>query len=431
MIHAAILSLVLAQPADWPLDELRLTNGATLRGLVLEDTPVGIRFRVVRRPPGRPTVTLTTYLTRAEVESVSKIADADRTAVAEKLAELDPNGSVETKRSKDIALTKADWPGQPGGALRFESEQFVLMSSAPEEVTRRAAVRLEQITTAYARFLPPKAKVAKPVTVFLADDPVLYRAAAGPVLNPALFDPAQNRIVCGTDLRQAGLELRAVRLKTAQQFAALDKYEADVRKLYKLRSELDRFLEPLKRDRQKLWAAERANDAAFDAAAARLFALLYHETFHAYAAHADYPAGLPRWLNEGLAQVFETAVLEAGELRVGHADADRLAKAQAKLKAGGWVPVKELLTAGPEKYLAGHAATTATADAVYLAAWANAMYLTFEKRLVAGPGFEAYLTAAADPVAAFEKWTGKDLAAYDAELRLYVEKLTPAGTVRK
>jgi hypothetical protein len=433
MLAPAILAFALMQPAaDWPLDVLKLSNGATLRGLVLEDTPVGVRFKVVKRPPGRPTVTLTTYLTRAEIAGLTKIAEADRAAVLEKLAELDPTGSAEAKRGKEIVLSKGDWPGAPGAALRYDADTFVLLSTATEEVTRRAAVRLEQIATAYARFLPVQSKPGKPVTVFLADDAAQYRAAAGGVFNPALYDPVQNRIVCGTDLRQAGLDLRAARLKSAQQFAALDKYEADIRKLYKQRTELDRFLEPLKKDRQKLWAAERTNDATFDAAAARLFSLLYHETFHAYAATAGFAAPLPRWLNEGMAQIFETAVLEGGELRVGHADAQRLARAQAELKGMKWVPTKMLLTAAADRYLVGHGTATGQADAIYLNAWAQATYLTFERRLIAGPGFEQYLTAAnADPVAAFEKWVGKDVDAYDRDLRMYVDKLTANGTLRK
>ena len=43
---------------------------------------------------------------------------------------------------------------------------------------------------------------------------------------------------------------------------------------------------------------------------------------------------MPRWLNEGLAQIFETAIIEAGELRVGHADAERLARVKEEIRVG-------------------------------------------------------------------------------------------------
>src|SRR5207245_3675606 len=73
--------------------------------------------------------------------------------------------------------------------------------------------------------------------------------------------------------------------------------------------------------------AEKDNAKIFEKATARLFQTLYHEAFHAYFAGFVYPAAeneVPRWLDEGLAQIFETAILEAGELRVGHADPERL-----------------------------------------------------------------------------------------------------------
>src|SRR5262245_17624459 len=83
-----------AGPA-WKLDEIVLKNGGTARGLILQETDQGIRFQVVRRLPGRPTVTLTTsYLTR-EVLTVRRLSDADRAALREKVAELDQTGEGE------------------------------------------------------------------------------------------------------------------------------------------------------------------------------------------------------------------------------------------------------------------------------------------------------------------------------------------------
>src|SRR5207248_7954147 len=89
-----------------------------------------------------------------------------------------------------------------------------------------------------------------------------------------------------------------------------------------------RYLDAVDRERKRVIAADKANGAKFDQATARLFAILYHEAFHAYVGTFVYPplkpddvkAGkgtgeLPRWLNDGLAQVLETPVVEAGELR--------------------------------------------------------------------------------------------------------------------
>jgi hypothetical protein len=460
-ILAAVLTLVLAGPAaadpvgpsaPWPFDELALTNGAVLRGCIIDDLPQGVRFQVVRRAAGRPTVTLTMWFARNEVAGVKKIPDADRTALREKLAALDPVGTSERARMDALELEPADWLGKSGAARRYKSDQFVLVSGAPDEVTRRAAVRLEQIYTAFARFLPPRVRTGAAPTVYLAGTLDDYRAvvgpAAGPILNPALYDPAGNRIVCGSDLGRLGAELARRRIGHVQQIAGLDRYEAEVRKLYKnQKDDLARFLDGAEKERKKVSAAERANDAAFDAATARLFALLYHEAFHSYAATFVYPplppddvrAGrgtgeLPRWLNEGLAQIFETAVLEAGELRVGHADPGRLTRAQDLLSGknpAGLVPIAELLRAGKDAFVAAHTADRGGSDRAYLTAWAVTSYLTFDRRLVGAKPFDAYLAAVnggADPVAAFEKLVGKDLPAFEAGFRAYLAALRPDGS---
>lgn len=452
MIHAALLVLSLAQPpagppADWPLDEITLTNGHTLSGLILSEGPAGVRFRVIRRPPGRPAVTLTTTVAPGEIRGVKKLSEADRAVLRERVAELDPTGAGERQRMEELDLKPADWLGRAGAARRYDSDHFVLVSSAPEEITRRVAVRLEQIYTAYTRFLPPRHPAGRPTTVLLAQDPAEYRALVGPLLNPAAYDPGANRIVLGTDFRRIGEGLQKARLHHLQQLAALNQYEADLKKLYRQPAELDRHLEAVRRERKRVRAAEVANDAAFDRAAGRTFALLYHETFHAYvgtfvyppAPAADVAAGravgeLPRWLNEGLAQIFETAVLEAGELRVGHADRDRLDRAQGLLKAGGLLPLTDLLRAGRESFVALHTDQKAAADRTYLTAWVVAFHLTFERRLPGTAGFDAYLAAVnggGDPVAAFEALVGRDAAGYEKELYAYLTRLLPDGTVRK
>ncbi len=454
---SALLCLMFAgQPApapvaEWKLDELVATNGAHYRGLVLEETDKGVRFRVVRRPPGRSAVTFTSFFLKHEVARIEKIADADRAAVKLKLAELDPTGAGERKRMEGLELTAAEWLGAPNAAKRYDGDQFILVSSASEEITRRAAVRLEQIFIAYGRFLPPRVRPAadRPLTVFLAPDKAEYakllHGLTGPVLNPAIYDPARNRITCGTDLRRLGQDLTAARVHNVQQLATLDQYEADVRRLYKdSRVERDRHLATVSEQRKKIWAVEVANETKFNETTAQLFALLYHESFHAYVTTFVYPplpaadvkAGkgtgeLPRWLNEGLAQIFETAILDGGELRVGHADRERLQRLR-ELRAKGGVPAAaELVRVGGDAFLATHAVQKTAADRAYLGAWAVAFHLVFERRLFGTPELDRYLVAVnsgGDPGPAFEKLVGKPLADYDAELARYFERLRPDGT---
>ena len=434
-------------PPPWPTDELLLTNGNPLRGLLLDDQPGGVRFQVVRQAPGRPTVTTTWWVERAEVAGLKKLPDAERAALRAKVAALDQDGAGERTRMDALELTPADWPGKPGAARRYASDQFVLVSGASEEITRRAAVRLEQIYTAFGRFFRPRVADAAKTTIYLSGSMAEYRGllgpAAGTVLNPAVYDPAKHRIVCGSDLLKLDDDLTAAQVRHAQQLAGIARYEVEVRQLYKgSKPDLDRFLAVAEGQRKKVQDAEKANDRAFDAATAKLFALLYHEAFHAYAGEFVYPprpAGsgeLPRWLNEGLAQVFETAVVEAGELRVGPADKARTATAQEALagKGDGLTPVAELLRAGKASFVATHQSAQGASDRAYLTAWAVASCLAFDRGLVGSAKFDAYVaavTAGGDPVAAFEALVGQDVPAFEASLRAYLGRLLPDGTLRK
>ena len=448
-LAAATVTAAWAQPPatpGWAFDEVTLHNGARFHGLILKETAAATDFQVVVRKPGRPTTTLTTSFAAREIAGVKRLGEGDRVALQAKLAELDPRGEGERKQMEALELADAAWLERPTGARRYASERFVLVSGASEEVTRRAAVRLEQIYAAFARFFPPRHTPDRPTEVLLAGRVEDYRRLLGrdapPVLNAALYDPAANRVVCGSDLREFDEQLTASRAKHKLGRVKLDEYEAEVRVLYRQsKPELDRHLGVVQRERERLREADRQNSLAFDRATRRLFAILYHEAFHSYIATSVYPpatpaevrAGrgpgeLPRWLNEGLAQVFETAVVEAGELRVGHADAERLERAQALFRAKP-PSVSEVLRAGPEQYLAAHSGQKSDASRAYLMAWAVTFHLTFERRNLGTPEFTKYLetvNAGGDPVAAFEAWVGQDLPAFEAELREAVLRLTPA-----
>ena len=315
-------------------------------------------------------------------------------------------------------------------------------------------MRLEQIYIAFARFLPPTVKSGTPTRFMLATDPEEYKALLGPLneaklLNPAVYDPVGNRILCGTELKRLGDELQSARVFHQQQLAGLDRYEGGVRKLYK-GDELTRHLKTVAAERRRVFRADVNNGTKFDDATARLFALLYHEAFHAYVGTFVYPtlkteevkAGkgtgeLPRWLNEGLAQVFETAVVEVGELRADHPDKDRLQRAKDWLKrknGGALVPLGDLLTTGRDAFLASHADQKAASDRAYLTCWALAHYLTFDRRLIGTESFHKYLIAVnggGDPKQAFAALVGKDLATFEKDWHAYLTRLQPNGTLAK
>jgi hypothetical protein len=457
---AFTIALCAAEPpgnglANWSFDELTLTNGAKIQGLLLDEFPDGkIRFQSVTRLPGRPTVTLTSFFFKPEIASVKKLSEADRAVLKERLAELDPSGKGERKRMESLELVAVDWPDKPNSGKLYKSDYFHLISTGSEELTRRSAVRLEQIYTAFARFLPPTAKPDSPTTIWLATDKDEYKTLLGPLgetllLNPAVYEPDKNRVVCGNDLKQLGTELQAAQIHHSQQLVSLDKYEREVRKLYKP-DELKRYLSQIDMERNRVAGADIVNGQKFNEATKRIFAVLYHEAFHAYVGTFVYPplkpddvkAGkgtgeLPRWLNEGLAQVFETAVVEAGELRADCPDRERLNRMKDWLKGkngGSLVPLSDLLLIGKDAFLTSHVAQKAAADRAYLTSWALAYYLTFERRLIGTAAFNKYIAtvnSGGDPRKAFSQLVGQELLAFERDWHAYLLKLQSDGTVAK
>jgi hypothetical protein len=437
-LAAGLLAAQTGTPAEgWKFDVLRLKNGAVFRGLILEDTPAGVRFQNVRQQPGRPTVLFCTTFTRAEIDAVERLPADERDRLKARLRDLDTTGQAEEQRMEQLELEPIAWQGKPGAARRYSSDQFVLESDAAETVVRRAAVRLEQIYAAYARYLPPRG-AGRPTTVLLFQSRAGYEArlkAEGlGFVNLACYDPAANRVLCASDLELLGGRLEEIRQRHRQLRADLDKQESALAKLYRGR-ELTRHLETIRATRKRLDTADRQNEGTFDQATRQLFAVLYHEAFHAYLAGWVYPPPQPeppRWLNEGLAQIFETAFVEAGELRVGHADRDRLLRVKEAVRANTLVPLGRLLRSAPRDFLAAHAADRAATDQHYLTAWALAFQLTFERRLLGNAALDSYLAAlarGADPEDAFATLVGQPLPAYEHDFHRYLSQLQPDGTV--
>jgi hypothetical protein len=97
VVLAFVAAPVLAAPPsvpDWPFDVLKLKNGVTHKGMLLEETSTDVRFMVVGRAPGRPTVRVTFKFTKNEVAKLDKLSEEDRESLRAKLDEIDPNSEA-------------------------------------------------------------------------------------------------------------------------------------------------------------------------------------------------------------------------------------------------------------------------------------------------------------------------------------------------
>ncbi len=429
------------EPAPWPFETVELRNGAVLKGLILDSSERGIKFQCVQRHPGRATVSFPSFIDRGEIERVVPLSPKLRAELQAHLQDLEqssPEG--EKERMDGLVLDAIEWNGKPLGAWRYNSEYFSLISTAPEEVVRRAAVRLEQIYVAYSRYLPPRHKGASPTSVLLLTNKVEYQKQLAAhklqLLNDGFYDPTDNRIVCYSDLQQLGERLIEVREHHRKVRAELEAKRAEYAKLYK-GVELKRLVAPIDASELQLAKADNNNNEIFAKATAHLFATLYHESFHAYLGNFVYPpkvTEVPRWLNEGLAQIFETAIVEGPELRVGHANEERLAKVKDAAAKGELVPLVELLRSGHDQFALSHMSNRQVSDRHYYTSWALAFYLTFERRLLGSAALDHFvqqINQKIDAPKAFEELIGEPIEKFEPEFRKYILYLQADGTVAK
>ena len=434
---------------EWKFDVVHRTRGRLpLRGLVLRQTATDLIMRVVQREPGKATVTRPETVPLSEVERVERLDARARQQLAERLdmltreralltAQLNlwKGGKVKVPAGETLVLKPSPW-GKDGKdrALEYTSTYFRLLSDARADIVYLTAVQLEHVFSAYVRCLPPRDPKPRQITVLLTrsleEYGALVRQRGYNILNPAFYDPAHKQVVCGSDLERLRHELTR-----AKEFH--DKLRGD---LLGRRKELSRIynrkvppelLKPINDSLSRIAQAERRNDEVFKRSHCRLLQRLCHEAFHAYLAEAvfaDKKMRVPAWLDEGLAQVFETALVEGGELRLGWPDPER--RMRVLKNKDELLPLATLLRASPRQFQVAHAQDRQASDRHYLTAWALAFYLTFGREVLGTPALDDYLKAlrrGTEPLEAFRILTGQPLAAFETAFHDYLKRLHQDG----
>ena len=366
-----ILLLLAALAADeWRFDVIHRNGLTSLRGLILERSAAGIRIRCIRRRPGKPTLCFTDNVPASEIRLVEALPPAERKKLEHRLETLKKErqqlhaleqaiGKGTAAPSDLIEMKPTDWPEEPKRpALCYASAHFKLVAAGRPELAQLAAVYLEQVYEAYARALPPRRK-GGPTTILLTASISDYRAMTKArkldLLNPAFFDPERNQVVCGSDMSRLMDERDKVRAHHARLRGEIRQRRAELAKAFKGKPPSS-LLAPLADAEKRIGVSERRNAAVLALARQRLFQRLYHESFHAYLSAYVYPAkddAVPLWLNEGLAQVFESAIVEAGELRLDLPDRQRLGAAKEALAKKTLPSLAELLRSGAEGFPGG------------------------------------------------------------------------------
>ena len=458
---AANTGLDLASAGQWKVEELHLKNGRTLPGLIKGEDPVGIDFLEIRQPADRPMYLVMFWRFPIDkIDHVTRLAESDRNLLMERVDAFQNRFRGEEEGQAKIHLEYSGTDEE--GVWHYGSETWLLTdkrpwllleSTADEETTRRSIVRIEQMFAAYSEMLPQRTHPVRPLSVKLFGTMREYQAflktlGLDGVENPAVFVSDENLLAAGSELSAYAQQMKEVRRRHAALLADYKRQSALIPgQLAVLRQQLaaggyspaeqQRSLQlkqaqwnsAFERIKLQINATERRNLEQFDKLTAGMFARLFHEAFHAYLENYVYPQrdhDVPRWLNEGLAQIFETGQLEAGTLRLDAPHAERLELLQEDLRSPMPLSLTDVLTADGGKFLVFHSGGKAASEKYYLYSWGLAYYLAFRQPVLETAGLDRYVARSAgksDPIARFENLVGMKLDQFEPRWRAEMLKM--------
>lgn len=444
----------LADAGDWPLEEIELADGKLYRGLIQAKRDHEIDFVEIHRPRGKPMFLVIRAIDARSIVRRLTLSAAEHRRLADRIQKFRNRSRIEAGRMEEVELA----PATRGGVeyLRYQGTWFTLDSTADDETTRRSIIRLEQIFLAYRQLFPPRATARGNLRIVLYGSLNQYedflRSRGLEIRNPAFYDPRENLIVAGSQLTRFAGELAASRLMNEQTRAQYRALAAEIdRRLISLSGELrrqgvanDQIAEELK-IRRLVWESEhqeairqtqqadRQNAERFATLTREMFRRLYHEAFHAYLENYVYPQArfhVPRWLNEGLAQTFESGQLEDDALRIDAPNREALVALRRDLAEERPLSLLGVVTSTQQSFLAGHDQAGGELSRHYHYSWGLAWYLAFHLDALDAAALDRYVRQEegeqVDPIARFEQLVGQPLDQFERRWLRAMAELKPA-----
>ena len=435
----------LAQRAEWPMERVHLKSGTVHHGLVQLDQPTKIEFVEVVRPQGKPMYLVIRPISKTAIAQVQRLSEDERTVLAKRIHRFIDRVRIEAEKMEHVVLRRGGQEGQ--NHWQYDGDWFSLSSTADDHTTRRCVIRIEQIFRAYRQLLPPKVSSgSRTLAVSLFGSTKEYRDLLRElglsIHNPAFYSPQTNQIIAASELSQYARRLQenqAYHEKLRRQYDALDagfplRLATYSRELSaagldqdQIRDELNALRAAwgaeLEAVRRRINSVQRNNESFFSEVTQVMFRRLYHEAFHAYLENYVYPRSeydIPRWLNEGLAQIFEGGQFEAGTLRIDAPDRDLLLRLQGDLRSRRPLGLMDVLTTDDTSFLITHGDGNRSSIRQYLYSWGLAWYLTYDRHLLRSPALDAYVSSEASrlsPTARFSNLVGMPLEQFERQWR--------------
>ena len=470
-----------AAPTGPEFDVVWLKDGTRREGIITGETDASLQIDLVVRGTKAETIgTGKAAIPRTDIVKIERMNDEARKRAQNRALSFAERNQKTKEAVERVLLAPGSFYGFSGH--RASGALFELHSTLAAPQVREAAHTLDEMFNAFRRHFSVRRNSAKKIDVYFLSNSREYAAfqqttRGGVSLAPAYFDTEANHIAAFNGVqREDESRIRANILasereieeykrriaaeedRIAKAFRALRQQvldgAAEARRAVgldsKQQADIDRvkqqslneikvqeraameYLAKLRREAnqsiQEHEALIRHNQAVLANQTKEMYEILFHESFHAFAANflweeAD-NAGLPRWLHEGMACYFERSVVEAGELIHGGVHPTFLAVLRTQQQHNALVPVATLVAAGADLFQIQHRGEIPRQEQAYAHAWGLAHYLM--SRGVTRDRLEAYvvdLSAGKNRIAAFETLAGKRISDVEAEWRVHLSNL--------
>ncbi|MCB9924801.1 MAG: DUF1570 domain-containing protein [Planctomycetaceae bacterium] len=419
---------------------MTLKDGTVYEGVLQSKTSEEIEFVEIFLRPGMPMSATVRVIAPGRVRHYAPLPERERQLLQTHVHRLRHRLEIEVGNQQQVQLAAAS-ENSPHN-WEYVGTWFQLASTADEESTRRCIVRIEQAFRAFRQLIPPTATSDRRLQIVLFGSVDEYqttlRTMGVEIENLAFYAAREKTIFAGAEI--VSYAERLTRIRTAHQELLRDLVTEAEQVRISLKDYSDKLAkqglsrEQIKEElsvRNAAWNREkrflerrisetdRRNDATFREITTQMFRRLYHEAFHAYLdgyVMADRPATIDRWLNEGLAQIFESGQFEGDTLRIDAPNSVALAHLQRDLASTNPLSLSELLMSSDKEFLAAHARPAATRHYAY--AWGLAYYLSIETQVI-NRGTLAELSSShhSSPLERFQSVVGKPLDEFEREWR--------------
>lgn len=482
-----LLSLLLLlgalQAADQ--DVLHLKDGTTRSGRIVSETPDEIVLEtLIKGAKGQVVGTAKVTVARKDLDRVERTTDEARRQAEERSKNFGERGLRRYEALSKISPSPVRFQGLQG--FRVTGSRFVLESSCDPAFVKDVAFCLEEIFGAYERTFGVRRNADRKVKVYMFADRLEYEfynlhAVEGKISAVAYYCIPENTIAAYNLIERE--KERAIRADILAAMEDIEKFRAQVQTVEKqiaalvpeLRQKIldqmaelrrivredgkgnvDKRLYDIELQERKALAdlkdgkstgqvelQEARRRAAQEIEKGRkiiennenvilqqnlaMFELLFHEGFHAFASNHLWEGSgkreFPRWLHEGMASYYESAVAEGGTLIHGAPHARFLKLLQEKLVLRTTFPLEKILRGGHEEFILSHPGDGGRRTLYYAQSWALCHFLHGRLSREQIEAYVAEVLAGKDPVESFERMMGRSCAKVDGELQAYLESL--------